>query len=294
LQSSPGITNPLAFYPSRGWEKLYRDQYAYDSSFTFICAPNCTHNCRLRAFVRNGVVMRTEQNYDGANVADLYGNRSTNVWNPRGCNKGATLTRRIYGPYRLKGPMIRAGWKKWADDGFPTLGPDSTNRTKYKFDDRGNDTFVKVSWDDAFRYAARGMISIAKTYSGTEGAKLLEKEGYQPEMIEAVHGAGTRTFKLRGGMGLLGVMGKYGMYRMSNALAILDANVRGVKPEDSLAGRNWSNYTWHGDQAPGTPFVTGLQTRTATSTICAMHGCMSVSGRTWSRTRWRMRTSSSK
>jgi len=259
LQSAPGITNPLATYPNRGWEKVYRDQYHYDSSFTFVCAPNCTHNCRLRAFVRNGIVMRTEQNYDGQAVGDLNGNHSTNAWNPRGCNKGATLTRRIYGPYRLKQPMIRAGWKKWADDGFPSLAPDTKNRARYMFDARGKDTFVKVSWDDAFKYAAKGLIATAKRYSGPEGKKILQAEGYQPEMIDEVGGAGTRTFKMRGGMGLLGVMGKYGMYRNSNMLAILDIIVRGVPHDQAKGGRNWSNYTWHGDQAPGTPYVTGLQ-----------------------------------
>ncbi|MCC6419912.1 MAG: nitrate oxidoreductase subunit alpha, partial [Gemmataceae bacterium] len=86
LQAAPGITNPLAQDPDRGWEKTYRDQYKYDSSFTFVCAPNCTHNCRLRAFVRNGIVMRTEQNYDGQSIGDLQGNKSSNAWNPRGCN----------------------------------------------------------------------------------------------------------------------------------------------------------------------------------------------------------------
>lgn len=206
LQAAPGITQPLQYYPNRGWERIYRDQYKYDSSFTFVCAPNCTHNCRLRAFVRNGVVIRTEQNYDGQAVGDLDGKFSTNAWNPRGCNKGATLTRRVYGPYRLKGPMIRAGWKKWADDGFPGLTPEL--RTKYKFDSRGTDTFVKMNWDDTFKYAARGLQAVAKRYSGEEGKKVLLSEGYQPEMVDAVEGAGTRTFKLRGGMGLLGVMGK--------------------------------------------------------------------------------------
>jgi len=257
LQASPGIAQPLRFYPNRGWEKIYRDQYAYDDSFTFICAPNCTHNCRLRAFVRNGVVIRTEQNYDGQAIGDLNGKFSTNAWNPRGCNKGATLSRRVYGPYRLKGPMIRAGWKQWADDKFPRLTPEL--RTKYKFDSRGTDTFVKMNWDDTFRYAAKGLEAVARTYSGEEGKKILLSEGYQPEMVDAVEGAGTRTFKLRGGMGLLGVMGKYGMYRNSNMMALLDVHVRGVKPEEAKGGRNWSNYTWHGDQAPGVPFVTGLQ-----------------------------------
>ncbi|MBW7940816.1 MAG: molybdopterin-dependent oxidoreductase, partial [Candidatus Kuenenia stuttgartiensis] len=35
---------------------------------------------------------------------------------------------------------------------------------------------------------------------------------------------------------------------------------RGVGPDQALGGRNWSNYTWHGDQAPGHPFSHGLQT----------------------------------
>ncbi len=72
-------------------------------------------------------------------------------------------------------------------------------------------------------------------------------------------GAGTRTIKMRGGMGLLGVLGKYGMYRLNNSMALLDAKVRGVSPEEAKAGRNFSNYTWHGDQAPGHPWVHGLQ-----------------------------------
>src|SRR3970282_87889 len=131
LQAAPGIDNPLAFYPNRNWEQVYRDQYSYDSSFTFVCAPNCTHNCRLRAFVRNGVILRTEQNYDGDRPYALDGNASSIAWTPRGCNKGATLTRRIYGPYRLKGPMVRSGWKSWADEGFPRLT--AGNRTKTKF-----------------------------------------------------------------------------------------------------------------------------------------------------------------
>lgn len=258
LEATQGVRNPLAEYPNRGWEALYREQYRYDSTFTFVCAPNCTHNCRLRAFVRSGVVLRTEQNYDCQRVMDQLGNKATVAWNPRGCNNGATLPRRIYGPYRLKYPMVRVGWRQWADAGFPGLTPD--NRSRFKFDSRGTDTFERVSWDEAFRYIARGMIAIAKRYSGEAGKRILLEEGYQPEMVEAMEGAGTRTFKLRGGMGLLGVTGKYGLYRASNMLALLDVHVRKVPPKEAKGGRNWSNYTWHGDQAPGFPFVHGLQT----------------------------------
>ena len=51
-----GITNPLAVYPDRDWEKAYRDLWRYDSKYTFTCAPNDTHNCLLNAYVRDGVV----------------------------------------------------------------------------------------------------------------------------------------------------------------------------------------------------------------------------------------------
>ena len=60
LQGVTDVPNPLQAYPARDWEKIYRDQYRYDSSFTYVCSPNDTHACRLRAFVRNGVILRSE------------------------------------------------------------------------------------------------------------------------------------------------------------------------------------------------------------------------------------------
>jgi nitrate reductase alpha subunit len=258
LRAIETVDNPLDVYPFRDWEKVYRDQYAYDSSFTFICSPNDTHACRLKAFTRNGVIQRIEPNYDVGRYTDQLGNTASVKWHPRGCKKGQTFHRRVYGPYRLKFPLVRNGWKRWADDGFPELTADS--RDTYLFTSRGTDTFTRLSWDEAYDYVARGLINVAETYSGPEGAQRLTAEGYQPEMIEEMGGAGTRTMKLRGGMGLLGVIGKYGMYRMSNSLALLDTHVRDVGPDEARAGRNWSNYTWHGDQAPGHPFVHGLQT----------------------------------
>ncbi len=254
------IENPLAYYPDRDWESVYRDQYRFDRSFTFVCSPNDTHACRLRAFERNGVVIRTEQNYDHHRYRDLYGHTATPHWNPRGCLKGFTIHRRVYGPYRLRYPLVRAGWKEWADDGFPSLSDDPKLRSRYKFDSRGQDSFVRLSWDEVDTYLAKALIAIARTYSGEEGKRRLLGDGYVPEMLTHWHGAGTSTMKYRGGMGLLGVIGKYGLYRFSNMMALLDHHVRGVDPEHAVGGRKWSNYTWHGDQAPGQPFVHGLQT----------------------------------
>jgi nitrate reductase alpha subunit len=251
------IGNPLDHYPARDWEKVYRDQYAYDSTFTWVCSPNDTHACRVKAYVRNGVITRLGNDYSYQNYADLYGNKATPNWNPRQCAKGYTFHRRVYGPFRLKYPMVRLGWKEWADAGFPEL--DEAARHKYRFDARGSDRFTKISWDEAFRYLANGIVAIAKAYGGDAGAKKLLAAGYPPEMVKAMGGAGTRTIKFRGGMGLLGIFGKYGAYRLANSLAILDTILRGVDPKDAKGARKWSNYTWHGDQAPGQPWVHGLQ-----------------------------------
>src|SRR5574341_239601 len=249
--------NPLAGSVTRDWEKIYRNQYKYDSSFDWVCSPNDTHACRVRAYVRNGIVTRMGATYDYQNYADIYGNHATNNWNPRQCAKGYTFHRVIYGPYRLKHPIVRKGWKAWADAGFPELTPEL--KSKYKFDSRGDDEFVQISWEEASDNIAKALVAISTRYSGEEGRKRLLAQGYKPEMVEEMGGAGTRTIKMRGGMGLLGVIGKYGMYRLNNSLALLDAKVRGVGPDKARAGRNFSNYTWHGDQAPGHPWVHGLQ-----------------------------------
>ena len=52
------VSNPLASYPNRDWERVYRDLWKYDSTFTFLCAPNDSHNCLLNAYVRAGVITR--------------------------------------------------------------------------------------------------------------------------------------------------------------------------------------------------------------------------------------------
>ncbi|MEZ5990203.1 MAG: molybdopterin oxidoreductase, partial [Planctomycetota bacterium] len=91
------VDNPLAAYPRRGWEKVYRDLYASESSFTFLCAPNDTHNCLLRGFVKNGVVTRIAPTFGYGKATDLDGKQATARWDPRCCQKGLALARRFYG-----------------------------------------------------------------------------------------------------------------------------------------------------------------------------------------------------
>ncbi|MCC7191187.1 MAG: molybdopterin-dependent oxidoreductase [Phycisphaeraceae bacterium] len=255
-----GVNDPLAAYPSRDWEAVYRDQYRYDRTFTWICAPNDTHMCRMRAFVRNGIMVRSEQNYDSDKIGDCYGNRATVGWNPRGCPKGFTFQRRLYGPYRLRGPVVRKGWKQWADDGFPSLSDKPELRSKYKFDSRGSDTFVRLPWEEISTYVAKGMMAVAKTYSGDDGKRRLLADGYDPLMLKPWKGAGTSTMKMGSNLPIHGMVGKYGLYRLVNMTGLIDHHVRGVSADDAVGARDWNEYTWRGDQAPGGPFATGLQT----------------------------------
>ncbi len=96
------IDNPLAKYPNRGWEKTYRDLWQYDDEFTFLCAPNDTHNCLLKAHVKNGTMVRIAPSYAFGNAKDVMGNQATARWEPRCCQKGLALTRRFYGDRRAK------------------------------------------------------------------------------------------------------------------------------------------------------------------------------------------------
>jgi nitrate reductase alpha subunit len=252
-----GVDNPLAQYPNRGWEDVYRDLFKEDDSFVFMCAPNDTHNCLLRASVRNGVVTRIGPTMGYGQATDLLGNRVSHRWDPRCCQKGLALTRRFYGDRRVRQPMIRKGFKEWVDKGFPR---DADGRPPAQYFRRGWDGWLKATWDEATDVVARTLKNVAETYSGEAGARRLAAQHYDPESIEAMGDAGTQCLKFRGGMPLLGVTRVMALYRLAGSLALLDAHVRKVGPDAARGGRGWDNYSWHTDLPPGHTMVTGTQT----------------------------------
>jgi nitrate reductase alpha subunit len=251
------IQNPLASYPHRDWEKAYRDLWKHDSIYTFTCAPNDTHNCILKAYVRNGVVVRIGPSMGYGQATDLAGNKASHRWDPRVCQKGLALTRRFYGDRRVHGCMIRKGYKEWYEAGFPRERDGLPPR---KYFSRGRDEWLRISHDEAAKIAAAALKNIAETYTGEQGKKRLEAQHYDPVTIEATEGAGVRTLKFRGGMPLLGITRVFGMYRLANSMALLDARIRGVGPDKALGARGFDNYSWHTDLPPGHPMVTGQQT----------------------------------
>jgi nitrate reductase / nitrite oxidoreductase, alpha subunit len=252
------VDNPLAYYPDRDWERTYRNILKPDSSFVFLCAPNDTHNCLLRAFVKNDVVVRIGPTYGYGKATDLYGNQASHRWDPRICQKGLALVRRFYGDRRVKAPMVRRGFRQWVEAGFPR--DLSTGAPPARYFARGRDRWDRISWTEAYQIAARAFENIARTYSHKQGHDYLSRQGYDPAMIAAMEGAGTETIKVRGGMAFLGATRIYGLYRFANMLALLDASVRGVGADRARGARGWDSYSWHTDLPPGHPMVTGAQT----------------------------------
>jgi len=252
------VDNPLADYPSRDWERIYRDIYRADKSFVFLCCPNDTHNCLLNAFVKNNVVVRIEPTYGYGKARDLDGNQSSHRWDPRCCQKGLVLARRFYGDRRVNGAFLRKGFKDWADQGFPR--DPVTGAAAASVMRRGWDSWVKVSHDQAYAYHAKALLNIARAYSGEQGKKYLLAQGYDPDMVAAAEGAGTRVLKFRGGMAYQGALRIVGAFRMANSMALLDQHVRKVRPEDAKGASAWDSYSFHTDLPPGHPMVTGEQT----------------------------------
>ncbi|MGC8762705.1 MAG: hypothetical protein ACP5VN_03585 [Acidobacteriota bacterium] len=222
--------NPLALYPERGWEKAYRDLWRVDSTFTFLCAPNDTHNCLLKAHVRNGVVTRIGPSMRYGEAEDLYGNRTSHRWDPRVCQKGLALTRRFYGDRRISGCRVREGFMKWVEAGFPRAKDGLPPRQYFN---RGRDGWLKVSHEKAAEVVAAALENIATAYSGEEGRRRLLTQGYDEATVETLGGAGVRTLKFRGGMPLLGMTRVLGFYRMANSMALLDAHIRRVSPDEA-------------------------------------------------------------
>jgi len=256
--SPVAVENPLAAYPDRDWERMYRDIYRTDRSFVFLCCPNDTHNCLLNAFVKNGVVVRIEPTYGYNKARDLYGNQASARWDPRCCQKGLVLARRFYGDRRVKGAFLRKGFKDWVDQGFPR--DPKTGAAPPALMRRGWDGWVRVPHEEAYRYHAAALYDIAKQYSGEAGKASLLAQGYNPDMVGQLDGAGTRTLKFRGGMAKQGALRIFGAFRMGNSMALLDAHLRGLGPDEAKGSGSWDSYSFHTDLPPGHPMVCGEQT----------------------------------
>lgn len=142
------VENPLTFYPDREWESLYRDQYRHDEVKKTVCTPNCTHSCHLKVFIRNGVAVRLEPDYDFIETSGLSAN-----WLPRGCSDAYKILAKVYGPYRIKYPMIRVGYD-------PSMPP------RQREGQRGDGRFRRATWKECETIIATKLIELKKAKGG--------------------------------------------------------------------------------------------------------------------------------
>jgi len=107
----------------RDWSDLYRQRFTWDAVHKSTHHVNCWYQrgCNWNVYVKDGVVFREEQ-------AATYEQTNADVpdYNPRGCQKGACFSERMYDGSRLRYPLKRAG-------------------------ERGAGKWKRVSWDEALR-----------------------------------------------------------------------------------------------------------------------------------------------
>ncbi len=113
------VDDPLTDYPYRGWEDLYRKEWAWDKVGISSHCSNCVGNCAWKIYVKDGIVLREEQLAQYPRT-----NQSTPDFNPRGCQKGAVHSDAMYDGDRLRFPMKRVG-------------------------ERGEGKWQRLSWDQA-------------------------------------------------------------------------------------------------------------------------------------------------
>ena len=129
LQPVIEVGNPLGEYPDRSWERVYHDQYRYDSSFTWCLLSEryawLSHSrlCAERRRHAGGAELRS-QTYE-----DLYGNRGTFAHNPADVFKGLYVPSPGVRTLSVKGAVDAEGWKEWMDAGSPELTPEISGST---------------------------------------------------------------------------------------------------------------------------------------------------------------------
>jgi DMSO reductase family type II enzyme molybdopterin subunit len=116
--------------PYRDWRDVYRERFAFDKVVRSSHWVNCWYqaHCAWNVYLKDGVVWREEQAGDYPQVRP-----DVPDFNPRGCQKGACFSERMYDPARVKWPLKRAG-------------------------PRGSGRWQRVSWEQALAEIADSLI----------------------------------------------------------------------------------------------------------------------------------------
>lgn len=126
-------------YAYADWHDIYRQQWKWDKVARSTHFVNCWYqaHCAWNVYVKDGIVWREEQVGEYPQTA-----AGLPDFNPRGCQKGACYSHRMYDASRLKYPLKRAG-------------------------ERGEGKWKRVSWDEALTEIADKVID-AMSAEGTD------------------------------------------------------------------------------------------------------------------------------
>lgn len=88
------------------WRDLYRERWSWDRIVRSTHFVNCWYqsHCAWDVYVKDGVVWREEQAADYPQIRP-----DVPDFNPRGCQKGACFSERMYDPARVRYPLKRVG-----------------------------------------------------------------------------------------------------------------------------------------------------------------------------------------
>ena len=162
---------------------------------------------------------------------------------PEGAGADAALLRR---PPRAASCMVRAGFKQWVEAGLPARRRRPAAARVLQA--RPGRVGARHARRGGRRSSPRRSKNIAETYTRRGGHRSGSRRSTTTRRsIEATQGAGTQVLKFRGGMPLLGITRVFGMYRMANSMALLDAKIRKRRPRPGARRRAASTTT------PGTP-----------------------------------------
>jgi len=116
------------------WEDVYRGKWNWDRIAKGTHYVNCWYqgHCNWNVYVKDGMVFREEQ-------VGSYPQTNSEVpdFNPRGCQKGACYSQRMYDPTRLHHPLVRTG-------------------------KRGEGKWKRVSWEEALDKIADTTIDVLR------------------------------------------------------------------------------------------------------------------------------------
>ncbi|HIP65428.1 MAG TPA: twin-arginine translocation signal domain-containing protein [Pyrodictium sp.] len=151
---------------------------SYDRIARSTCAGNCTQACGWLAYIRGKTIIGLQQAAD----YDAYDKVMGKYYNPRGCARGASFVRYIYGPMRILFPYKR-------------VGP------------RGSGKFKRITWEQALQEIASKIIDIvvdeARKTGGKDAGEVIVFFSPIPAFSYVSAGAGYRLANLLGASGPL-------------------------------------------------------------------------------------------